>query len=500
MKKKKLIIIGAGLAGMSAGSYLQMNGFDTEIYEMGTKAGGLCTSWRRNDYLIDGCIHFMSGISPNEVTYPFWNNLIDMKSIDFVLSDSHAVVEDENKNRISFYSNIDKLEVELLTKAPEDKKYIKEFIGLIRKFIKVQLPVEKPFEVMNLKDKLKAAYQMMPYLYSINKYLKISNYEYAAKFKNPLLKYALETVFVNYMPLFYSIMPLVWRHKKDTGYPKGGAIYISNLLQEKYEKLGGEIHFNTSVDRILTEEDRVKGIKLNTGQEIPCDIVVSASDGRSTIFELLQGKHKDKNIVERYDSGVFEPIDKTLYVAIGVNKDFSGEPRKLYFPLKTPIVVDALTTLDHLEVSHYCDDPASAPEGKTVITLMPDAKDWEYWNSLRKTDREKYENEKTRIANEIIEALDAQFGDIKANLEMIDVSTPATYIRYTNNWTGGQISWKATRETFGKPTTWKIKGLSDFYMTGQWAGTSGGLNNVVMMGNHLAQIICKDEGKAFQTN
>lgn len=499
MKKKKLIVIGAGLAGMSAGSYLQMNGFDTEIYEMGTKAGGLCTSWKRKDYLIDGCIHFMSGISPNEVTYPFWNNLIDMKSIDFVFSDSHAVVEDEKKNRIYFYSNIDRLEEEFLAMAPEDKKYIKEFVGIIRKFIKVQLPVEKPFEVMNLKDKLKAAYQMIPYLYSINKYLKISNYEFAEKFKNPLLKYALETVFVNNMPLFYSIMPLVWRHKKDTGYPKGGAIHISNLLQEKYEKLGGEMHFNSSVDRILTDEDRVKGIKLHTGQEIPCDIVVSASDGRSTIYELLQGKYKDKNIVERYDSGVFEPIDKTLYIAIGVNKDFSGEPRKLYFPLGTPIEVDALTTLDHLEVSHYCDDPASAPEGKTLLTLMPDAKDWEYWDSLRKMNREKYDEEKIRVATEIIEALDAQFGDIKANLEMIDVSTPATYIRYTNNWTGGQISWKATRKTFGKPTTWKIKGLSDFYMTGQWAGTSGGLNNVVMMGNHLAQIICKDEGKVFQT-
>jgi phytoene dehydrogenase-like protein len=93
--------------------------------------------------------------------------------------------------------------------------------------------------------------------------------------------------------------------------------------------------------------------------------------------------------------------------------------------------------------------------------------------------------------------LEAKFGNIKDCIEMTDVATPATYIRYTNNWTGGQISWKATKKTFGKPTSWEIKGLKDFYMTGQWAGTSGGLINVVMMGNHLTQIICKKEGVKF---
>ena len=497
MKKKKVIIIGAGLAGLSAGCYLQMNGFDTEIYEMGSKAGGLCTSWKRKGYLIDGCIHFMGGISPGEVTYPFWNKLIDMNSVDFVFFDSHSVVEDKDRNRIYFYSNVDELEWELLSKAPEDKKYIKEFVGIIRKYIKIQLPVQKPFETMNLKDKLKAAYHMLPYLYSIRKYLKISNYQFASKFKNPLLRYAFETAFVDYMPLFYSIMPLVWRHKKETGYPKGGAILISELMQKKYEKLGGKIHFDSRVREILTEKNSTKGIELTNGTRKWSDIVVSASDGRSTIYELLGGQFKDSNIVERYEGKTFEPIDKTMYIALGLNMDFSNEPAKLYIQLQEPIIVDEKTTLEHLDITHYCDDPASAPVGKSLITLMPDAKDWKYWFDLRENDIEKYDKEKNRVADEIVKALDKRFGSISKNLEMVDVASPATYIRYTNNWTGGQISWKATRKTFGKPTTWQIKGLSGFYMTGQWAGTSGGLNNVVMMGNHLTQIMCKNEGITF---
>jgi len=87
-KHKKVIIIGAGLAGMSVGGYLQKNGFETEIFEAYQAPGGLCASWKRNDFNIDGCIHFMEGLSPQEIYYPFWNNLIDMQSIDFVFFDS----------------------------------------------------------------------------------------------------------------------------------------------------------------------------------------------------------------------------------------------------------------------------------------------------------------------------------------------------------------------------------------------------------------------------
>jgi len=496
-RKKKVIIIGAGLAGMSAGCYLQMNGFDTEIFESYSMPGGLCASWKRKGFNIDGCIHFMEGTAPTEVYYPFWNNLIDMKSIDFVFFDSHSVVDDKDGNRIHFYSDIDKLEEEFLIKAPEDKVQIKKFIKLVRKFNKLRLPIEKPFEVMTITDKLKVARTMLPYLISMRKYLNITNHEFASHLKNPTLKYAIETAFVGHMPLFYSIMPLVWRNKKDTGYPKGGASLISSMMEQRYTDLGGQIYFKSKVKKIITKTNAARGIQLENGDSHYCDIVVNAADGRTAVYDLLDGKYKDKNIIERYESDTFETIDKTLYVTIGLNRDFSDVPRKIYFELDKPVFIDKLTTMEHLEVTHYCDDPSSAPQGKSLLALMPEAKDWEYWYNLRQNDKKKYREEKKRVANDVIDALEWKFGNIKDHIEMIDVATPATYIRYTNNWTGGQISWKATKKTFGKPTTWQIKGLDNFYMTGQWAGTSGGLINVVMMGNHLVQIICKKEGLKF---
>jgi phytoene dehydrogenase-like protein len=69
--KKKINIIGAGIAGLCAGCYGQMNGYETEIFEMNNVPGGFCTAWKRNSYTIDGCIEWLMGINPDSVFYKF---------------------------------------------------------------------------------------------------------------------------------------------------------------------------------------------------------------------------------------------------------------------------------------------------------------------------------------------------------------------------------------------------------------------------------------------
>ncbi len=491
MNPKKAIIIGAGLGGLSVASYLQMNGFETQIFEMHHISGGLCTSWKRNGYLIDGCIHFLVGTSEGESTYPLLNGLIDMQKLDFVYHDSHFKLEDGDHS-ITFYSDVNLLEKELLKIAPEDKKQILWLTNGIRKFLTIKLPVAKPIETMNMLDKMKAGKMMLPYALKMISAYKMSNKQFVEKLKNPYLKKAFQVGFVDELPVFSTMLMFVWRNNHQMGYPKGGAIHLAGMIAENYINLGGKITYQSAVAKINSHKNTVKSVELANGEVHEADIIVSAADGKSTIYDMLEGKYKDDNIVDRYESSTFETIDKTLYVSIGLDKDFSDKAHKTFFLLKKPIIIDNKTTIDHIEYTHYCYDSAAAPKGKSLITLMPDALDWKYWVDLRKNNLTKYKQEKERVAKSIIDALDDHYGDFKNYVDMIDIATPATYIRYTGNWTGGQNSWKAKKETASKPTVWKIKGLKNFYMTGQWAGASGGLNMVIVMGNHLAQIICKE--------
>src|SRR5579872_595827 len=60
----KVFIIGAGVAGLSCGCYLQMNGIQTEILEAGELPGGLCTAWKRGHYMFDGCLRWLVAAEP----------------------------------------------------------------------------------------------------------------------------------------------------------------------------------------------------------------------------------------------------------------------------------------------------------------------------------------------------------------------------------------------------------------------------------------------------
>lgn len=59
MPRIRVAIIGAGVAGLSAGCYAQLNGLQSEIFELHGIPGGLCTSWERKGYLFDGSIRYL---------------------------------------------------------------------------------------------------------------------------------------------------------------------------------------------------------------------------------------------------------------------------------------------------------------------------------------------------------------------------------------------------------------------------------------------------------
>jgi len=75
MTEKSLIIIGAGLAGVSTGCYAQMNGYQSHIFEHHSVPGGVAACWKRKGYLIDGGIHFVMSHKPGTALYELYREL-----------------------------------------------------------------------------------------------------------------------------------------------------------------------------------------------------------------------------------------------------------------------------------------------------------------------------------------------------------------------------------------------------------------------------------------
>ena len=501
MNNKKVAIIGAGISGLCAGSYLQMNGYDTEIFEMHNIPGGLCTGWKRKGYIFDFCIHWLMGSAPPDPFYELWNELIDMENLNFVDSEVFFQIEDKEGETLRIYTDVDKLEEEMKRVAPEDNDLIDDFIGGIRKILPLNMPLDKAPEVMNPWDGLKMMTKMLPFMGTLKKWEKITAAEYADRCKSPLLKKAILEMFLPDSAVFFILFTLASMHKKSAGFPIGGSLNFARLLENKYLSLGGKISYNAKVERILVENDCPKGLILENGESHEADIVISAADGYSTLFKLLDGKYLNNKLRDYY-SGKSEKLKvfpSLVFVSLGIARTFENEPSVLVFPLKKPIVVDNSISYEYLPVRIFNFDSTLAPEGKTSITIMFGTYNYEYWVDLRKNDRAKYIQEKQRITLEVIEALEDRFGNIKSNLEVTDIATPASLIRYTNNWKGSFEGWHPGPGTMMLRVDKSLPGLNNFYMIGQWVEPGGGLPPSIWSGRNVTQIICKKDRKKFTT-
>ena len=159
---KSIIIIGAGIAGLSAGCYGQMNGYNTRIFEMHTIPGGLCTTWKLKGYKIDGCIHWLIGSSPGNSLYRFWEELGAVQGRTMIDHEEYARIEGKEGKVFIVYTDIDRLEQHMKELAPEDKDVIEEFIKAIHSFTHFDMPVEKAPELYSPIDGLKMMLPCFP--------------------------------------------------------------------------------------------------------------------------------------------------------------------------------------------------------------------------------------------------------------------------------------------------------------------------------------------------
>lgn len=495
MKKKKINIIGAGMAGLCAGSYLQMNGYDVTIFEMGSTPGGLCTSWKRGDYTVDLCVHWLVGSGPASSFHERWSELIDLEEIQFVNHNEFFRVEDENGNHISVYSNIDDLEREFLNKAPEDEREILNFTKALRHLATFDIDSSKAPELANVWDKLRTFKKLAPYMGVFSRYMKLTCAGYSEQFKNPLLKKVIYNLPGPDMGIVFGMITLTWFHNKTAGYPIGGSLAFSKKVFNKYERLGGKILFNSPVSKVLVRDDAAIGIRLSSGEEYFADYTISAADGHATIFEMLEGKYADKKLKDFYRTAKSFP--SLVFVSIGVKRKLDDVPHMVMIPLSREIVIDPKTSLKELLIHNHSYDPTLAPSNSTMLTFMLSTYNYEYWSELYKTDRTKYENEKKRIGDDIITALEERFHDIRSNVEMTDVSTPVSFVQFSGNWKGSFEGWLITPEVGLKHLSHTLPGLKNFYMCGQWVAIGGGLPGVLISARDTAQIICSVDRKEF---
>lgn len=500
MQKKKVLIIGAGIAGLSAGSYLARNGYDVEIFEAHNKPGGVCTAWKRGGYTFDYCIHWLMGTRPGTGFDTIWKELGMLedengKPTEIVNFKEFTRIELSDGETICLYADADKLRDEFMRVAPEDEKMINRFVKDLKELARGDIPVVT--EDWGLKGRIGYYFKNVTPIMTMFRYMRMPLGKFAERWKSPKL----QEVFGCIIPPSWSAIALVfglaYQHVQAAGYPVGGSLPLARNIERRLLALGGRINYSARVEKIIVSDSRAVGIKLASGEEHFGDDIVSAADGYTTLYRMLDGLYLSPQLRKVYEE--YSLFPSSVFLGFGVAKDLSEMPHAIAISLKEPLVLPDGSQHEHISVNVYNFDPTLAPKGKTAVTVIINTWEDSYWKELAIKDHKQYKKTKSGIADEVLKILDDKFPGFSTSVEKIDVSTPHTVQRYTGNWHGSYEGIAPTPEAMMAKLPKQVPGLKNCHMIGQWTAPGGGLPPAALDGRNLTRKLCKRDNKKFVT-
>ncbi len=479
---KKVLIIGAGLTGLSAGIYLQKQGIQTEIFEISGQAGGMCTAWERKGYRFDGCIHWMVGTKPGT---PFNDLYREVNALEenTVIYNAESLRTEINGTTYEIPLTLDKFKAFLLDVSPEDSLSIEALCRDINTMMTTTMPAGAP---SGIRDMTYFLIHCRGFLRLVNKYLGVTVKDYVDNFKSDLLKEVIFRLMAPSYSMFPLIMMLGTRMSGNAGYPLGGAYEVVARMEKLYKSLGGTLHFRSKVDKIVVQDGRATALESG-GITHKADAIVAACDLYSVLKHMLDGKYPHKQLEALFESAeLFEPLS---IVSFGLNRRFNL-PSSLDLICPEGIKIAADTTGYYINVRSFEFDPSSAPEGCSSVMILMNSP-LEYWQNLRNSDPEGYRNRKQELSEEVLNILDKRIPGFRAAVEVVDVATPATYIRYANLYKGSWEGFAPTPTSLKARISKTVKGVDGLFLAGQWTTVGGGLCTAVSSGKDIAAAVAK---------
>lgn len=486
MSRPKILVIGGGLSGLSTGCYALANGWDVTIVEHNLALGGVCTAWRRGPYVIDGCIHWLTG-------GPFSQIYEELRIVPPVeirpLTRFSTIRSARDGWSVTIGADLAALGRELVALAPGDAAEIERIVAGAGRIAELSPGIDRPPELASLRDQMRSLWALRDKVGTLAHFRGSVGEWTRERLTSPALREVLTHVAPPEAPMFFALMMLGYLARGWLSRPVGGTERFRDALVARYHALGGAALLDTTVEEILVKDDRAYGVRLTDGTMLTGDLVVSTSSAPETVLRLLGGRYGADAVRERLQRWkLFDPL---VLVSWGVARSLADVPSTL---IVSGVAAPPLAgrALEHLYARVYNDDPSFAPAGHTVVQLML-ASDYEWWA----TRGSEYGAAKAEVAERARELLAPYVPGLREDVRMTDVATPLTYWRNARSWRGAFEGWMPSSDNFMQHVPKTLPGLAGLYMAGQWVEPGGGVPTALMSGRQLVQILCDAAGRPF---
>lgn len=457
-----VIVIGSGLAGMTAANILGRAGHRVLLLEQHYKLGGLATWFKRpGSHTFDISLHgFPYGMLKSCKRY--WNdeiasNIVQLKRIRF---DNPMFSLTTTYNREDF--------TELLSgQFGITRESVTRFFDTARgmNFYDDQsLTTRELFE------------RFFPGREDIVRLLmEPITYANGSTLEDPAITYGI--VFSNFMA-------------KGVFIYEGGTDDLVGKMQAELTRNGVDTRIRCDVSKILVSRDGVAGVVVN-GREIKCRAVVSNSNLRSTIFDLVGPQHFDNKFVEDARAVRLNNSSTQVYMALKPDVEIPEETGDLLFcstaPLfRTELLLDRNIT--SRTFSFYY--PRTRPHGKQRYAIVSSTNaNWSDWAELSD---EEYQASKKELVETTLDSLEKYVPNCRDKIELVDAATPRTFHHYTKHQLGASFGTKFEGLAVSRALPQQVPGLFHAGSVGIiMSGWLGAINYGVIVSNEVDQMLCR---------
>lgn len=412
-KNYDIVIIGGGLAGLTAANILGKRGRSVLLLEAHNKLGGFATWFRRNqgEHIFDISLHgFPVGMI--KTCKKYWsrdiaNRIVQLKNVrflnpmyeiesDFTVDDFKSKLKDSfglSKEKVdTFFSEIMNMNFYDATDMTNGELFEKYFPGRkdIHRFL------------------------LEPIVYANGSTL-----------EDPAITYGI--VFSNFM-------------SKGVFTFEGGTDLIIKMMKEELLKNGVDIKLQSKVDKIIVEDNKVKGVELN-GKPIYSNAVLSNGNLISTIFKMVGEDKFRTEYIEKAKEVRLNTSSCQVYLGIKAGESIPDVGDLIFYSEAKEFTTDELLSIDTDSRTFSVYYPKTRPhleDQKYCIVSSTNAR-YEDWNELSE---EEYEKKKEEMIERTLLAIEKIIPGVREKINFIQASTPKTIKRYTHHEKGSSFGTK----------------------------------------------------------
>lgn len=475
-----ILIIGGGVSGLSAGIYAQKLGHRAVICEKLPTPGGNLTGWRRDEFWIDNCVHWLTGTNPSSPLYELWEDLGALGDNVPVWRPQSLYTCECGGQTLSLFRDWDRVERDLLSLSPADKREIRRLSRAVRALQGAGgIGGARKNRGLTPRSLFFGAFPLL-------RDYRLTTGALAAKFRHPLIRSFLTDFLSDEISALALLFVMAHFCGGNADLPAGGSIPMAARMVERFREEGGELLLRKEAVEIRYEDGRATEVCFSDGTAARADEIIVTVDPAVAFPKLLK-LPMTKAFEKRYRDPRFSRFS-AFHCAFACEgaPPFRGD----YAFALSPSLSFRLGSKTILlrEFSH---DPLAAPAGKTVLqAMLPCAEDAARRSIELRGDPAAYLQRKRELAALVFEVLLQKFPSLEGRIWCLDVWTPATYARYTGAEIGSFMSF-----LFGKglpaAVSGRVPGIENLTFCGQWLRAPGGLPLAAQSGKAVAYAIAK---------